>query len=1167
MHEDPIVSPTDSTLYTVPDGIIDLSLDWDLLAAPAGAANAPTTEDLTDWMMHSLAMYGRVDIIYIASELHIEYAEVIAGLQGHIYQNPETWEQTLHKGWEPADVYLSGNLRHKLKIATDAALEYPGQFDANVRALTNVMPEMVRRGDIFITLGSPWVPTEIIDAFVFELIGDPPCRKGETRADFKIRHDTITGTWEIPYKSRYGRPEYQVQMTNTYGTSRMDALHILERTLNMQTPTIKDDVPDPARPGKYHRVTNREETILACEMQQVQIEKFREWVWKDPERRAILEDRFDHQYGCVLPRRFDGSFLRFPGMSPSVHLFAHQKNAVARILLSPNTLLAHDVGAGKTFVMIAAGMELRRMGISKKNLYVLPNTLIGQWESLFYTLYPNAKLLTVDRRNFTPKRREATLTLMRDGDFDAILISYGAFAAIPLSRTYYEREIVLEQETVAAALAGENATETLARKKQSLARKLEELLHPELKEEKKQKKKGEADLPLIPLDSKDLTDVVDDENGEMMPILSADTSSDTEDATPPSTEEQLLTDTAPVVVTETVASICFDDLGIGTLFVDEAHNFKNLPLETKVEHVHGISADGSARCSDMLHKVRCVQRANSGRGVVMATGTPITNSITDVFVLQTYLQSGELSLLDLQNFDSWIGMFAERAMEFEVDIDTNNFRLVSRFSKFHNLSVLTTLLSYIADFHALDASDGLPAFEGYDDVTIARTPAFSDFLREISVRAESLRSGEVSRFVDNMLKITNDGRKAALDLRLVRPATPFTYQSKLGRCAETVYRIYLSGMEERSAQLVFCDTSTPKKGLFNIYEELKKLLVGMGIPEAEIAFVHDATTDRRRTALFAAVQSGEVRVLIGSTFKLGTGVNVQERLIAIHHLDVPWRPADMVQREGRILRRGNTLAKVSIYRYIMEGSFDAYSWQLLETKQRFISNLLSGSLSEQSAADVANSVLTYAEVKALAVGNPLLRQRIELANDLSRLYLLQRKAEDARMMLEHQRTELPAAIAHRRQLLEFCDADMAFFAENPPRPTGEEREALTDKLAAAVERSLPIDDDVKLFTYRGFGLVLPHGTDRDKPAVFAERAGRYYISLGADERIYLDFVDRFLSDLAAYRGALAVGLSSAKRQLAEVEKELARTETYTEEIAICQEELAKLDKQLGVTQE
>lgn len=429
--------------------------------------------------------------------------------------------------------------------------------------------------------------------------------------------------------------------------------------------------------------------------------------------------------------------------------------------------------------------------------------------------------------------------------------------------------------------------------------------------------------------------------------------------------------------------VYFDDLGITRLFVDEAHNFKNVPIETKTDKVLGISASGSKKCQDMMDKVRMVQKKNDGAGIVFATGTPITNSITDAFIMQQYLQSGELALLDLQSFDAWIGMFAERKTEFEIDVDMSSYRLATRFSKFHNLPELTSLLSSIADFHQVDTSTNIPQIDGYTDASVSKTNEFADYLKGISQRAEDVRKGYVSRKDDNMLKITTDGRKVALDLRLVDPSAMFTYQSKVARCVENVADIYFRTMAKKSAQIIFCDTSTPKTG-FNIYDEVKDMLQSKGIPTEKIAFIHDAQTETQRSTVFAKVRNGDIRILLGSTFKLGLGVNIQDKLIALHHIDVPWRPADMTQREGRILRRGNANSKVRIFRYITEGSFDAYSWQLLETKQRFITGLLSGSLTERSGKDIEDTVLDYAEVKALAVGNPLVKERVETANELSR---------------------------------------------------------------------------------------------------------------------------------------------------------------------------------------
>ena len=737
----------------------------------------------------------------------------------------------------------------------------------------------------------------------------------------------------------------------------MEALSILEKTLNMKSVVVHDKIACSTNSSGEKRVVNQDETLSAIEKQKKMVKEFQSWVWDDPNRKERLEIIFENNFSCVRKRNFDGSFLEFPGKSPSVHLYPYQKDAVARILFTPNTLLAHDVGAGKTYIMIAAGQELIRMGLSKKNLYVVPNNIVGQWRDIFVTMYPNANLLCVDPKSFAPNKREHVLEQIRDKNYDGIIMAYSCFEQIPLSKDYYKADLE-EKKGLLAQIANQQgkATSKLKRKREEVQKALSELT---------------------------------------------------------------------VAIDDLYNTIYFDELGITRLFVDEAHNFKNVPIETKTNNVLGINSKGSKRCQDMMDKVHMVQKKNLGKGVVMATGTPITNSITDVFIMQQYLQSGELAMLDLQCFDSWIGMFAESVTQFEVDVDTNSFRMATRFAKFHNLPELTALLASIADFHQVDQSAGIPAFDGYHDALIAKTPEFNNYLNEISNRADLVRKGSVSRKDDNMLLITTDGRKAALDLRLVDPTAQFTYQSKVARCAEKVADIYVKTRKQKSTQIIFCDTSTPKDS-FNIYSELKTLLINLSVREEDIAFVHDAETERQRMKLYAKVRRGDVRVLIGSTFKLGIGVNVQERLIAVHHIDVPWRPADMTQREGRLLRQGNRNQKVEIFRYITEGSFDAYSWQLLETKQRFISDLLSGSVTERSGGNIGDTALDYAEVKALAVGNPLVKQRVEAANELSKYRTLQRKLIESRIMLEKELMELPGKIKNQSACIERCEEDLEF---------------------------------------------------------------------------------------------------------------------------------------------
>lgn len=570
-----------------------------------------------------------------------------------------------------------------------------------------------------------------------------------------------------------------------------------------------------------------------------------------------------------------------------------------------------------------------------------------------------------------------------------------------------------------------------------------------------------------------------------------------------------------------------------------------------------------------MDKVRMIQK--SGGGVIMATGTPITNSITDAFIIQKYLQSGELGLLDLQHFDSWIGMFAEKVTEFEIDVDTSGYRLATRFSKFHNLPELTSLLSQVADFHQLDKTNGIPEFEGYTDALIAKTSDFEYFLKDISARADVVRKGGISRCLDNMLKITTDGRKAALDLRLVLPAAGFTYQSKLARCAENVFGIY---QKTDGTQLVFCDTSTPKAGL-NMYDEMRRLLTGMGIPNDEIAYIHDATTEKKKSHMFDMMRRGSIRVIIGSTFKLGLGVNVQNKLIALHHLDIPWRPADMTQREGRILRQGNTNQKVYIYRYITEGSFDAYSWQLLETKQRFITALLSGTYSERDGTDIEDTVLNYAEVKALAVGNPLVKKRVETANELSRYLALQHKAVENRISLEKELLELPAQILHQKGVIAKAENDKLShdkYIGTQPRPVttkekkdeGEMRKELRRKIYEAVRDNELKSEEMEMISYEGFKIILPANMKKEKPFIWLKRSGKYYVELGDSDVGTLVRIDNFIANLEVYIEKLRKSLTELTDREKSIRNELDRKISYSEKIDNLKNQLDNIDKELGV---
>lgn len=1080
---------------------MDLPMDWDNIFASDECAQGVHIDNPSDALVYSLANLGKVDIEYISQITGYSYKDVIYALRGAIYQNPEKWEECFYKGWETSDEYLSGNVLQKLKLVKELNVKYKGYFERNVKALEKISPTVLGTDNIYITLGSPWVPSEVIDDFIEHLLGtwifearfsnqSPELieRMNKIKNANKIKHDIYTGTWAIPYKYYYSR---NVANEVTYGTKRMVATEIIERTLNVKTISITDEVSCPTNKSGVKRVINKEETLLVLEKQKKIIEEFQSWVWKDPDRKKMLLDIYESKFGSYVIRTYNGNFLNLNNINPEVNLYDHQKDAIARILLSGNTLLSHDVGAGKTYVMIAAGMELKRIGISKKNMYVVPNNLVGQWELMFKYLYPDANLLCINPNRFKLSKRDEVLKKIKNEDFDAIIIAYSSFDMIEISKQFKIDELKKLVEEYSKAYK-KNRIEAIAKKRDKALKELEKL----------EKITGDEKL-------------------------------------------------------------FFDDLGINTLFVDEAHNYKNLPIETGITRVLGLSTTGSVKCSNMLKKVRHVQKANNGRGVVFATGTPITNSLTDIFVMQKYLQNGELELLDLNSFDSWIAMFAEQESNFEIDVDTNSYRMATRFSKFHNMPELANILTLVTDFHQVDQSDGIPEKDGYSDVKIAKTKEFEAYLKEISTRADNVRHSRVKRKDDNMLKITTDGRKAALDLRLVGVDYRNINDSKVAKCAQNIYDIYIRTKNEDLTQLVFCDSSTPKKE-FNLYDELKRLLVVKGIPSHEIAFVHDAVSESKRTELFEQVQKGLVRVLIGSTFKLGLGVNVQNKLYALHHLDVPWRPSDMIQREGRIMRKGNENDKVEIYRYITDGSFDAYSWQLLETKQKMICSILSGCVTERYCEEIDGVALDYAEVKALAIGNQLLKERFEKANELSKYVTLQRKLIRTREMLEIELLELPNKINLINEEIIKCQNDIDYLEMNRREYSKEERKELRELIHNEVYNNDPLINEKIICKYHGFDLIVPTNLSVDKPYLYIQRNGKYSIDLGQTILGDLVRIDNFFNDFEKYLKKLEEELSKLNKRQEDVKTELSKKESYIDIINELKKDVETLDAKLGV---
>ena len=1083
---------------------VSLTLDWGEAFSRARDIPGLDRSKVTpyDALIQSIMDRGRVDLDYISELTGMDKEdEVIRDLKGQIYQNPTVWKQNHdpYDGWETSEEYLSGNILRKYKEAKMASV-HTNRFSVNMEALQELMPKATAQDEIYVSLGSPWVPPSVIDDFMEYLFKDTGYGPYSNSQIYHVKHDDYE--WEIPYKGRYNKC---AAVTHIYGTQRLNALQILEMTLNMKTATVYDEVESYTTKSGVARVLNEEETILAVEKQQLMINEFREWVWTDPERSRRLMDIFETKYGSTRLRHFNGEGLTFPGMAPDVKLLDYQKNAVARIIFTRNTLLAHEVGSGKTYVMIAAAAKLKQMGLSKKNMFVVPNSITGQWLEIYKTIYPDSNVLCVDSKSFVPAKRQEVLKAIRDRKYDGIIIAYSCFDQIPISKAYYRQQLEDEIVTLQRQIKCGNATTSAA----------------------------EARLKLV---KRKLSRLIIGEGAEAQD------------------EEEF---------------IFFDELGVTRLFVDEAHNFKNVPVNTRSSLIQGINSGGSKKCQSMLDKVRIVQRMDQG-GVVFATATPITNSITDIFVMQMYLQSFELSLMDIQNFDNWVGMFAERTTDFEIDIDTNSYKLASRYGKFHNLQVLASMLASIADFHKVDESVGIPRFDGYTDISVPKTKAFMEFLEDISTRADDVRHRRVKSNEDNLLKITTDGRKAALDLRLVDEDLYQEGPSKVKYCAGKIYDIYLKTADEHGVQAVFCDTSTPKQG-FNIYDELKEWLVVLGIPENEIAYIHDVKTEAKRAALIRKVTNGSIRVLIGSTFKMGIGLNIQTGgLVALHHLDVPWRPADMTQRNGRILRQGNPCEQVEIYRYYTTGSFDAYSWQLLETKQRFIDQLLSGAAEDDSSDDIGDTALSYAEIKAMSVGNPLLKKRVEVANELQRYRALQRKLIESNRSLEDRRELMNTLIINQRLRVKESLEDSARLRQRRPNPNADkkllrqERRDMRIRLDRALKKNVLRTKDRELFDYKGFRIILPANMTAEEPYVWLQGANRYKVELGDSEQGNLTRIDHFLDGFTKRIGEMEQQIRNKEIEITNIEHELAKADGYSDRIAELKKQLAEIDEELEV---
>lgn len=1057
--------------------------------------NQQVTIDHVDTASEALAVSigerARVDLEYMASLLGTpsETDSIIRDLKGVIYKNPEAGGGPLN-GWETADEYLSGNVRKKLAAARAAAENNP-VFAENVAALEQAQPKDLSAAEIDVRIGVTWIDPQYYTQFVHELLKPPFYLK----RDIQVRYSPATGEWNVSGKSRDSLNNSLAYVT--YGTKRRNAYAIIEDSLNLRDTRIYDTIHEPD--GSTTRVFNAKETMLAQQKQEQIREAFKDWIWKDPTRRADLCQKYNELYNAIRPRSYNGEHIRFSGMNPEISLRPHQRNAVARMLYGGNSLLAHCVGAGKTFEIVAAAMESKRLGLAKKSLVVVPNHLTEQWGADFLRLYPGANVLVATKKDFEPANRKKFCSRIATGDYDAVVIGHSQFEKIPLSP---ERQKAILQEQIDQVIDG-------------------------IQEAKEQ-------------------------NGERYTIKQLEKSRKNLEARMAKLNDQSRKDDV----------ITFEELGVDKLFVDEAHGFKNLFLETKMRNVAGIGQSEAQKSSDMFAKCRYLDEITGGRGVVFATGTPVSNSMVELYTMMRYLQYDLLQSSGLEHFDSWAANFGETTTALELAPEGTGFRSKTRFAKFFNLPELMAMWREAADIQTADMLRlPVPAAEKITEVT---TP--SDFQRDLVAdlgeRAEAVRNREVEPREDNMLKITSDGRKLALDQRLSDPTLPDDPESKVNACVRNVLQVWRDTEEIKGTQLVFCDLSTPKgDGSFNVYDDMKQKLMAQGVPPEEIAFIHDAKTEVQKAELFAKVRKGQVRVLLGSTAKMGAGTNVQTRLAALHHLDCPWRPADIEQREGRILRQGNMNQTVKIYKYVTENTFDAYNWSILENKQKFIGQLMSGKNPSRSCEDVDEAALSYAEVKALASGDPRIIEMTDLDSQVTKLKLLKANHEGQRYMLEDQLIQFfPKAINGTKEQIQGLEGDLAVLQAHP-QPDKEhfsitvagqtytERKAAGQAIIDACTKMTDVSQRVELGEYRGFPMTLWADTATQKFQVTMKQNLSHTIELGSDPVGNIARLDNALAAIAENLEQNKGKLENLTAQMEEAKLEVKRPFPQEQELA------------------
>ena len=1048
----------------------------------------------------SIGERAKVDLPFMAELSGKTEEQITEELAGAIFRNPLTDK------WETSDEYLSGNVREKLGIAERFAENHP-EYEGNVQYLKKVQPKDLDASEIEVRLGATWVDTEYITQFMGETFHTPGYYLG---SKIDVRYAAVNGQWNITGKNMDNRGNALVQ--STYGTQRANAYRLLEDALNLRDTKIYDTIEDA---DGEHRVLNKKETMLAQQKQEMIKEAFKEWIFRDIDRREALCKKYNELFNSSRPREYDGSHIQFTGMTPEITLMPHQKNAVAHILYGNNTLLAHCVGAGKTFQMIAAGMESRRLGLSQKNLYVVPNHLTEQWGSDFLRLYPGANVLVATKKDFEPANRKKFCSRIATGDYDAIIIGHSQFERIPLS---VERQAAaIEKQIRDITMAIEDAEG-------------QEGTRYTVKQMEKTRKSLQTRLDKL--------------------------------------NDQTRKDDV----------VTFEQLGVDRLFVDESHNYKNLFLYTKMRNIAGIAQTDAQKSSDMFMKCQYLDELTGGKGVTFATGTPVSNSMVELYTIMRYLQYDTIQKMGLGHFDSWAAAFGETVTAIELSPEGTGYRAKTRFARFFNLPELISLFKESADIQTADMLN-LPVPEAeYINEVLKPSEIQQDMVSAFADRAEAVRSGLVEPTVDNMLKITNDGRKCALDQRLLNDMLPDEADSKVNRCAKNAYDIWEETAEKKSTQLIFCDLSTPKNdGTFNVYDDIRKKLVEKGIPREEIAFIHEASTEAKKAELFAKVRAGQVRILLGSTPKLGAGTNIQDRLVALHHLDCPWKPSDLEQQEGRILRQGNQNEKVKIFRYVTENTFDAYMWQILENKQKFISQIMTSKSPVRACEDVDDAALSYAEIKALATGNPYIREKMDLDIQVSKLKLMKANHTSQKYRLETDIAKnYPVQIAAQKEQIAGLRAD-----REAVKPILEEKEkdnfsmmiggkTYTDRkeagtaILAACAGLKAVKSNGQIGEFHGFSLNASYDSFYQTYKLTIKRQCSYQIEIGKDVLGNLQRISNALTGIEKRLTEAEQKMENLLSQLATAQEEVAKPFPKEAELTEKMERLAELNSLLNM---